>query len=116
MDAPAAALREAARDRRRGHRPRRKPGGPGCPKLTLTAKLTAAILCDRHGLPQRAIAGLFQVRPETISRHIGDIRRLLHQTGHTIQPAPATLATLDDLYRHAAAAGITFPAKINTTG
>src|SRR5580704_17213176 len=28
LAAPAAALREAARDRRRGHRPRRKPGGP----------------------------------------------------------------------------------------
>jgi transposase len=116
LAAPAAALREAARDRRRGHRPRRKPGGPGRPKLTLTAKLTAAILCDRHGLPQRAIAALFQVRPETISRHTGEIRRLLHQTGHTIQPAPARLATLDDLHRLAAAAGITIPAKINTTG
>jgi hypothetical protein len=116
LAAPAAALREAARDRRRGHRPRRKPGGPGRPKLTLTAKLTAAILCDRHGLPQRAIAALFQVRPETISRHIGEIRRLLHQTGHTIQPAPARLATLDDLHCLAAAADITIPAKINTTG
>jgi hypothetical protein len=115
LAAPAAALREAARDRRRGHRPRRKPGGPGRPKLTLTAQLTAAILCDRHGLPQRAIAALFQVRPETISRHVSGIRRILHQTGHTIQPAPVKLATIDELYRYAATAGITIPAKINTT-
>jgi hypothetical protein len=114
LTAPAAALREAARDRRRGYRPRRKPGGPGRPKLTLTGALTAAILCDRHGLPRHAIAALFQVRPETISRHISGIRRLLNQTGHTIQPAPATLTTLNDLYRHAATAGITIPAEINT--
>jgi hypothetical protein len=111
LAAPAAALREAARDRRRGHRPRRKPGGPGRPKLTLTAGLTAAILHDRHSLPQRAIAALFQVRPETISRHISGIRRLLDQAGHTTQPAPVPLTTLDGLYRHAAAAGITIPPR-----
>jgi hypothetical protein len=115
LAAPAAALREAARDRRRGHRPRAKPGGPGRPKLTLTATLTAAILHDRHHLPQHAIAALYQVRPETISRHITAIRRLLHQAGHTIQPAPAALTTLDDLYAYATAHHITTPAKINTT-
>jgi len=110
---PAAALREAALDRRRGYRPRQiGPGTGPRPRHTLTSKLTAAILHDRHGLPQRAIATLFQTRPEAISRHIGDIRRLLHQAGHTIQPAPAKLATLGDLYRHANAAGITIPAKI----
>jgi hypothetical protein len=108
-----AALREAALDRRRGHRPRRGHGTGGHPRRhTLTTKLTAAILHDRHGLPQRAIAALYQARPEQISRHIGDIRRLLRQTGNTIQPAPRTLATLDDLYHHATAAGITIPAKI----
>ncbi len=113
LAAPAAALREAALDRRRGHRPRQQPGGRR-PRLTLTAKLLAAILHDRHHLPQRAIAALLGVRHELISRHTSDIRRLLRQAGHTIEPAPATLATLDDLYRHATAAGITIPAKIKT--
>jgi Rhodopirellula transposase DDE domain len=114
LTAPAAALREAALDRRRGHRPRRGHGaGPGTrTRHTLITKLSAAILHDRHGLPNKAIAALYQTSPETISRHIGDIRRLLHLTGNTIQPAPHTLAALDDLYRHAAAAGITIPAKI----
>ena len=104
---PAAALREAALDRRRGYRPRQGAPGTGRrPRLTLAAKLTAAILHDRHGLPQRAIAALFQARHEDISRHISAIRRLLRQTGNTIEPAPRKLATLDDLYRHAAGAGI----------
>ena len=110
---PAAALRDAALDRRRSYRPRQQPGGRR-PQLTLTHKLLAAILHDRHGLTQRAIATLFQIRPEHISRQISDIRRLLHQTGNTIQPAPAKLTTLDDLYQHAAAAGITIPEQIKT--
>ena len=111
---PAAALREAALDRRRGHRPRQQPPAGRRPRLTLTAKLLAAILHDRHHLPQRAIAALLGVRHELISRYTSDIRRLLRQAGHTIEPAPATLATLDDLYRHATAAGITIPGKIKT--
>jgi hypothetical protein len=110
---PDAALREAARDRRRGHRPRQHHPGTGPrPRLTLTARLLAAILYDRHHLPQRAIAALLGVRHELISRCTSDIRRLLRQAGHAIEPAPRKLATLDDLYRHAAAAGITIPAKI----
>jgi len=115
LTGPAAALREAALDRRRGYRPRQiAPGTGPRPRHTLAGKLTAAILHDRHGLPQKAIAALFQTTPEVISRHIGDIRRLLHQAGHTIQPGPAKLATLDDLYRHATAHGITTPAEIKT--
>jgi transposase len=108
---PAAALREAALDRRRGYRPRHGHGTGGHPRHTLATKLSAAILHDRHGLPNKAIAALYQTSPENISRHIGDIRRLLTQTGNTIQPAPATLATLDDLYRYAAQHGI-IPADI----
>ena len=111
LAAPAAALREAALHRRRGHRPRQQPGGRR-PRLTLTAKLLAAILHDRHDLPRRTIAALLGVRHELISRYTSDIRRLLRQIGHPIEPAPATLATLDDLYRHATAAGITIPGKI----
>jgi transposase len=112
---PAAALREAALDRRRGCRPRQiAPGTGPRPRHTLAGKLTAAILHDRHGLPQKAIAALYQTSPEVISRHIGDIRRLLRQAGHAIQPGPARLATLDDLYHHATTAGITIPAMINT--
>jgi transposase len=115
LTGPAAALREAALDRRRGYRPRQiAPGTGPRPRHTLAGKLTAAILHDRHGLPQKAIAALFQTTPEVISRHIGDIRRLLHQAGHAIQPGPAKLATLDDLYRHATAHGITTPAEIKT--
>ena len=112
LTGPAAALREAALDRRRGHRPRQAHGRGRRPRHTLPGKLMAAILHDRHGLPQKHIAALYQTTPEVISRHIGDIRRLLAQAGNTIQPAPHTLATLGDLYRYATGHGIHVPAKI----
>ena len=114
LAAPAAALREAAAGRRRGHRPRQGHGAGGRTRHTLAGKITAAILHDRHGLPQKAIAALFGTSPAAISRHIGDIRRLLAQTGNTIQPATSKLATLDDLRQYATEHGIHIPDKIKT--
>jgi len=114
LTGPAGQLREAALNRRRGYRPRQLPGAGRRPRITLTHKLIAAILHDRHGLTHKAIAALYQVRHEDICRHVGDIRLLLRQTGHTIEPSPHKLATLDDLYRYAAAQGITKPAQIKT--
>jgi transposase len=115
LTGPAGQLREAALNRRRGYRPRQLPPGTGRrPRITLTHKLIAAILHDRHGLPHKAIAALYQVRHEDICRHTGDIRLLLRQTGHTIEPSTTKLTTLDDLYRYATAHGITVPAEIKT--
>jgi transposase len=113
LAAPAAALREAALHRRRGYRPRRQPPGTGRrPRITLTAKILAVILRDRHHLPVRAIAAILGIGHELTSRYTTGTRRLLHQAGHVIAPAPRPLATLDDLRRHATTAGITIPAKI----
>jgi hypothetical protein len=111
LEQPAAALREAALHRRRGYRPRQLPGGPP-PRMTLTGKLLAAILHDRHRLPHKTASLLFGIRHEQICRYASDIRTLLRQAGHTIEPAGTSLATLDDLRDYAAAHGITVPAKI----
>jgi Rhodopirellula transposase DDE domain len=115
LAAPAAALREARLNRRRGDRPSQHAPGTGRrPALTLTSKILAIILHDRHHLPQPAIAALCQIQPNTLSKNISPIRRLLPQTGHTIQPGNRNLATLADLYAYAAESGITIPAMINT--
>jgi hypothetical protein len=106
LTAPAAALREAQLTRRRGDRPRQHDDTGRQPRLTLTARLTAAILHDRHGLPYKTLATLFHARHEDLCRHTTAIRRLLHQTGHTIPPAARKLTTLDDLYAYATAHGI----------
>jgi transposase len=92
--------REASLDKRRGHRPRIKAGeGTGRrPVLTLADRLLAAVLHYRLGLPQVTVAALFGVRPETVSKRLRDIRELLDQAGHAIQPGPRRLANLEELH------------------
>jgi transposase len=112
---PASQLRETSLARLRGYQPRQAaPGAGRHPKLTLPARLAATLLHHRYGLPQKTLAGLLQVAPETLNRHIGDIRQLLHQIGHTITPSPHRLTTLDELRRYATGCGITIPTKIKT--
>jgi Rhodopirellula transposase DDE domain len=107
--------RETSLEQRRGHRPRLTAPGTGRrPVLTLADRLLATILHQRLALPQVAIAALFTVRPETINKRIRDIRQLLDQAGHAIQPGPHRLASLDDLSVLATDAGIIAPSKINT--
>jgi transposase len=107
--------REAGLDKRRGHRPRLTARGAGRrPLLTLADRLLATVLHHRLGLPQTAVAALVSVRPETINRRIREIRQLLEQAGHTIQPGPHRLASLDDLYNLATAEGITVASDIKT--
>jgi hypothetical protein len=107
--------READLDKRRGHRPRLAAPGTGRrPVLTLADRFLATALHQRLALPQVAIAALFSVRPETINRRIREIRQLLDQAGHVIQPSPHQIASLDDLHSLAAAEGITIPSDIKT--
>jgi hypothetical protein len=104
--------RETSLDKRRGHRPRLiAPGVGRRPVLTLADRLLATVLHQRLALPQVAIAALLGVRPETVNRRIRDIRQLLDQAGCTIEPGPHQLASLDDLYRLAVAAGIVIPSE-----
>jgi hypothetical protein len=113
---PAEQLRQAQLHHRRGNRPSQiAPGTGRRPTITLATKLAATILYHRHALPQPAIAALLGIRPEQACRHIGDIRILLAQTGHTITPSPHELTTLHDLCQYATAHSITIPDNINTT-
>jgi DDE family transposase len=107
--------RETSLDARRGHRPRLTAPGTGRrPVLTLADRLLATILHYRLSLPQVTVAALFSVRPETINKRIRDIRQLLDQAGHVIQPGPHRLTSLDDLYRLAGAESIDIPSEIKT--
>jgi hypothetical protein len=108
--------RETSLHQRRGHRPRQIAAGTGRrPVLTLADRLIAATLHYRHDLPQVTIASLFAVRPETINKRLRGLRELLQNAGHTIQPSPNKITTIDDLYHYAAKHEITVPtANIKT--
>jgi hypothetical protein len=61
-----------------------------------------------------AIATLLSVRPETINKHIRDIRQL-SGAGRICHPArPHRLASLEDLSNLAAVEGIITPSRIKT--
>ncbi|MFI9274902.1 hypothetical protein ACIGXM_29955 [Kitasatospora sp. NPDC052896] len=65
-------------------------------------------------MPQVAVAALFNVHPGTVNRRIRDVRGLLTQAGHTLQPADLQLADLNDLYTLANTAGIPVASEIKT--
>ncbi len=99
--------------RRRGNRPRQAAPGTGHrPGLTLADRLLAALLHDRLGLPQVAIAQLFGATPFTVNRRIRKVRQLLDQDGTTIDPAPTRLHHLDDLHHYTQQSGTTRPNEI----
>jgi hypothetical protein len=109
LDLPFAAAREQRLHLARGG-PRRNSTGQGAPvKLSLAACLLAALYRYRLGMTCQLIADLLGAGHSTVSvatRHIAD---LLSRSGTAITPGPHRLRTLDDLHRHAAAAGITIP-------
>ncbi len=110
LELPAAAAREQRLHLARG-RPRRRPARPAPPRLPLAAQILATILRQRHGLPLHALAYLLSVSTDTLTAAVKTTAELLRQHDITIPPGPATLRTLQDFYDHAAAAGITIPAR-----
>jgi hypothetical protein len=82
------------------------PSGPG-----IRGPSRCSGLLRKHNENHPSENPEFSVRPETINKRIRDIRQLLNQAGHTIQPGPHRLASLDDLYRLATAAEITVPPR-----
>jgi Rhodopirellula transposase DDE domain len=81
-------------------------------KLSLTAHLVITLLCQRLSLPRYHIAALLGIDPTVVCDAVRLTRALLAARAITIDPAPARLRTLADLYHHAQAAGINLPPKI----
>jgi hypothetical protein len=86
-------------------RPPQRRGFP--PALTTADRLAATTLHHHHRLPQRAIAALFAVTPETLNHNIQQTRRLLHQAQRTIPTNGQRLRTTTDLHTYAATHHIT---------
>jgi transposase len=104
---PYQAHREAGLHIRRGGPARRKPAGGHPPALTLAEMILATVLRERFHLPLRVLAELFGVAIGTIAKAEHQIRPLLDQRQHVIEPAGTTFSTLTELTTFAAAHGIT---------
>ena len=88
---PYQAHREAGLHIARGGPASRKPAGGYPAALTLPEMILATILRARFRMPQRVAAELFGVVTGTIAKAERQIRPLLDQRRHVIQPAEHTL-------------------------
>jgi hypothetical protein len=100
---PYAAYREAQLHVQRGGPCWRKPAGGHPPALTLEEKILVTVLQARFATPQHVLAELFGVVTGTISRAQQQIKPLLEQRKHVIEPSPTKLKTLTALTTYAAA-------------
>jgi transposase len=115
LEVPFAAAREQRLHLARGG-PRRKNSGPaGSARLPLPAGLLATFCRYRLGMTCQHIATLLGADPSAISIATRHIAGLLARNGTPVTPGPTRLHTLDDLHRHATAAGITIPATPHTS-
>ena len=104
---PYQAHREAGLHIARGGPASRKPAGGYPAALTLPEMILATILRARFRMPQRVTAELFGVVIGTIAKAERQIRPLLDQRRHVIQPAGTQIKTLAELTDFAAAHGVT---------
>ncbi|MGW1364931.1 ISAzo13 family transposase [Streptomyces chartreusis] len=106
LAAPWQALHAPDRTARRdGGTRRRAPGGGRKAKLDLADRVLATVLHQRLGLSPAVLARLFTVSKDTIRQATGEIRQLMDQHGHTLEPAAAHLTTLAGLLVYATAHG-----------
>jgi transposase len=114
LDIPWNALQEQKRYRfRRGPR-RTTPRTRAQHQIDLTDHVLATALTLHLGLPQHVASALLGVHRTTAAHAICDMRKILGPRTALIQPAPTRIRTLNDLYRYAAAAGITLPPEIKS--
>ena len=104
---PYQAHREAGLHIARGGPASRKPAGGYPAALTLPEMILATILRARFRLPQRVLAELFGVVTGTIAKAERQIRPLLDQRRHVIQPAGIQVRTLAELTAFAARHDVT---------
>ena len=104
---PYQAHREAGLHIARGGPASRKPAGGYPAALTLPEMILATTLRARFRMPLRVTAELFGVVIGTIARAERQIRPLLDQRRHVIQPAGTQIKTLAELTTLAAAHGVT---------
>ncbi|MFE7359405.1 transposase family protein [Streptomyces sp. NPDC057543] len=104
---PWQAVVEGRRHEARGGDRKREAGAGARHRLVFVDRLVATLIHLRHDLPHAALGLLFGVDRSTITRAIGEIRRLLAERGCAVPDRPGLrLRTLADVFAYAQAEGI----------
>jgi hypothetical protein len=105
------ARRDTQQRTRRGDPPTRKRAGGHPPALSLAEQTLITVLRQRFRTPQPVLAELFGVVTGTIVKAERQLRPLLEQSHHTIEPATHHIRTLTDLITYAHTHGIELTPK-----
>ncbi len=108
---PCQAQHEAETHIARGGPATRRRAGGHPQALTSAGKTLVTIMRQRLAVPRPVLADLFGVSTRTIATAERQIKPLLKQAGHSIEPAAAPLTTLADLTAYASQHGITLTPK-----
>lgn len=78
-----------------------------CPQLVFVDRLVATLIHLRHDLPHAVLALLYEVDRSTVTRAVGEVRRLLAVRGFAVPDRPSVqLRTLEDVFAYAQAEGV----------
>lgn len=103
----AAAEEDRLRERR-GHERKRAAGAGPDRDLPFTDRVIVTLVHLRFQLPHAALAELYRVDRSTVSRAVGEVRKLLAARGFAVPGERGTrLRTLADLFAYAAARNVT---------
>nr|WP_187279262.1 transposase family protein [Streptomyces lavendulae] len=104
---PWMASAEGQRFAARGGVRKRAPGGGARYRLVFVDRLVVTLIHLRHDLPHAVLGVLFGVDRSTVTRAIGEVRRLLAERGFAVPNRPGLrLRTLEDVFAYAQAEGV----------
>ncbi|TXJ76701.1 IS5/IS1182 family transposase [Streptomyces lavendulae] len=107
MANPWMASAEGQRFAARGGVRKRAPGGGARYRLVFVDRLVVTLIHLRHDLPHAVLGVLFGVDRSTVTRAIGEVRRLLAERGFAVPNRPGLrLRTLEDVFAYAQAEGV----------
>ncbi|MER6481205.1 transposase family protein [Streptomyces filamentosus] len=104
---PWVAGVEGRRHQARGGARKRAPGAGARHRLVFVDRLVATLIHLRPDLPHTVLALLYEVDRSTMTRAVGEVRRLLAGRGFAVPKRPGLrLRTLEDVFAYAQAEGV----------
>ncbi|MFI1106338.1 transposase family protein [Streptomyces melanogenes] len=104
---PWVAGVEGRRYQARGGDRKRALGAGARYRLVFVDRLVATLIHLRHDLPHSVLALLYGVDRSTVTRAVGEVRRLLAERGFAVPDRPGMrLRTLEDVFAYAQAEGV----------